>query len=124
MIKQLISRGERGATLVESLMAIALLGGVVVTLVLTMSGGAMAVNQSDLQATAQELARTQLEYTKSYTYDPSAVTYPTVSAPAGWSIAVGVSAVPGATNTIQKITATVSHAGTTILSVQDYKGER
>jgi type II secretory pathway pseudopilin PulG len=117
-------RGETGVTLVESLVAIALLGGVVLTLVLTMSGGALAVRENDRQVTAQGLARTQLEYVKSYPYDAGATTYPTVSAPGGYGITVGVSAVPGGDNDIQKITATITHDGAVILTAEEYKVNR
>ncbi len=78
------NRGERGVTLVESIVAIALLGGGVLTLILTMSGGALAVNENERQAIAQGLARTQLEDVKNLPYDPGASTYPPVSAPDGY----------------------------------------
>jgi hypothetical protein len=64
-----------------------------------------------------------MEYTKSYAYNPVAVTYPAVAAPSGYSISVGVSAVPGTDANIQKITVTVSGQGDT-LSVADYKVNR
>jgi type II secretory pathway pseudopilin PulG len=108
----------------ESIIAIAILGGAVITLVVTMSGGALAVSENDRQAVAQGLARTQLEYVKNYAFDPGATTYPTVSAPEGYSISVGVTAVPGAGADIQKITANVTRDGAVILSAEDYKVNR
>jgi type II secretory pathway pseudopilin PulG len=117
-------RNETGVTLVESLVAIAILGGGVLTLVLTLSGGALAIQENDRQVTAQSLARTQLEYTKSYPYDPAATTYPAVSVPDGYGIVVGVTAVPGANNNIQKITANITRDGSVILTAEDYKVNR
>jgi type II secretory pathway pseudopilin PulG len=117
-------RGEKGITLVESLVAIAILGGSVLTLILAMSGGALAIKENDQQAVAQSLARTQLEYVKSCTYDPVAVTYPAVSAPGGYSITVGVTSVPDGDANIQKITANVTRGGAIIMTAEDYKVNR
>jgi type II secretory pathway pseudopilin PulG len=117
-------RGEGGITLVESLVAIAILGGGVLTMILAMSGGALAVGENDREVTAQSLARTQLEYTKNYAYNPGATTYPTISAPAGYSISVGVTTVPNTNTDIQKITANISLNGAVIMTVADYKVNR
>lgn len=122
--KRLLKRGERGVTLVEAIVAIAILGGGVLTLVLTMSGGALAVRENDQQSIAQGLARTQLEYVKNCPYNAGATAYPAVSAPDGYSIAVRVSTVPGANNNIQKITANITRDGVVILTAADYKVNR
>lgn len=122
--KILINRGEKGMTLVESLVAIAMLGGGVLTLVLAMSSGALALQENDQESIAQGLARTQLEYVKNYTYDPGATSYPAVSAPEGYSIVVGVTAVPGTNSNIQKITANVIRDGVIIMTAEDYKVNR
>lgn len=117
-------RGERGFSLLESLVAIAILGGGALTLILAMSSGALAVNVNDEQSVAQSLARTQLEYIKSQDYDAGASAYPLVSAPEGYSISVSVSAVPGAVGNIQKITVNVARDEGTIMTTEDYKVNR
>lgn len=117
-------RRESGVALVEALIAIAVLGGGILTMVLAMSGGAMAVRENDCQATAQALARSQLEYIKNYTYNATATTYPVVSTPAGYGISVGVSAVPGGDADIQKITANITEGSTLIMTIEDYKVDR
>jgi type II secretory pathway pseudopilin PulG len=122
--KGIISRGEQGVTLVESLVAIGILGGGVMTLILAMSSGALAIQENDQQAVAQSLARTQIEYTKNYTYDADAVTYPAVNAPDGYDISVEVAAVPGGGEDIQKITASIMCGGAVILTAEDYKVNR
>lgn len=122
--KKLLNRGEHGITLVESLVAIALLGGGILTLVLAMSSGALAVHENDRQSTAQGLARAQLEYTKSYAFNPAATTYPAVSAPDGYGISVAVAEVPGTNNNIQKITANVTYDGAVVMTAEDYKVNR
>lgn len=122
--KRIFGHGQRGTTLIESLVAIGILGGGVLIMVFAMSGGALAVGVNGQMANAQELARSQMEYIKSCVYNPSATTYPTISVPSGYTISVGVTAVPNANTDIQKVTANISRNGTLIMSVTDYKGNR
>ena len=117
-------RGEEGFSLVESLVAVAIMGTAVVTLVIALATGSIAISENDREVVVQSLARSQLEYTKGYTYDPDATTYPTVTAPAGYSVSVAVSSVPDADTDIQKITANISRDGTLIMTVEDYKVNR
>jgi type II secretory pathway pseudopilin PulG len=117
-------RGEGGLTLVEALVAIAILGGGVLTMVLAMSGGALAVREDDSEVIAQGLARTQLEYIKSCPYDSEATSYTPVAAPPGYGITVTVTSVPGASDGIQKVTADITLDGDVIMTVADYKVDR
>ena len=117
-------KSQRGFGLVETLMAIALAGTAVTAFVLALSTGSIAVNEHDGQTVAQQLAQSQLEYVKSYTYDAGAVTYPAIAAPTGYAISVGVGTVPNTDNTIQAITVTVTRDGDTVLAVENYKVDR
>lgn len=116
--------GERGFSLIEAAVAVLLLGGCVLTLVMSMSSGVLAVQKDDQVVTAQGLARTQMEYIKAYPFDAGATTYPAVAAPEGYAVAVSVAAVPGASPDIQKVTATVTHGGSIVFKLQDYKVNR
>jgi len=116
-----MARSERGISLVEAVVAVAILGGGVLTMILSVSGGALAVQENDHEVVAQSLARTQMEYIKNAGYAPS---YATVSAPAGYNIAVGIGAVPGGNANIQKITVSVTLDGAVIMTVVDYKVNR
>ena len=124
IIKLKVIQQERGVALVESLVAVAILGATVVTFVAALSTGSIAVRECDQEVTVQSLARTQLEYTKGYPYDPDATTYPTVNATDNYSISVGVSSVPDTDANIQKVTANISRDGQLILTVADYKVDR
>jgi Tfp pilus assembly protein PilV len=117
-------RSQRGIGLMETLVAVAVLGTAVVAFAVALSAGSIAVGDHDGEAIAQGLAQSQLEYAKSYAYSPGATTYPLVETPEGYSISVDVSAVPGTDADIQKITVTVSRAGEEIMQVQDYKVNR
>ncbi len=130
IIKQQLARArvwvqdERGLSLVESLVAVAILGIAAVAFVVALSTGSIAVREEYQEAVAQSLVRTQLEYIKGYSYDPSATTYPTVDTPEGYTISVGVSSIPDTDTDIQKIAVTISREGEDILIVEDYKVNR
>lgn len=115
---------ERGLGLVESMVAVAILGVAVVVFVTALSTGSIAVREREQEAVAQGLVRTQLEYTKGYPYDSEATTYPAVDTPQGYAISVIVSSVPDTDSDIQKVMVTISREGTDILTVEDYKVNR
>ncbi len=129
-IKQRLARtinraqGQKGLGLVETLVAVAILGTSVVAFVAALSAGSIAVGEQDEEVVAQRLVRSQLEYTKSYSYDPNATTYPTIDVPAGYGLSVMTGSVPGTDTNIQKITVTISRDGQDILAVSDYKVNR
>jgi type II secretory pathway pseudopilin PulG len=116
--------GESGMTMLEALVSIGILGGVVITMILAMSGGAMAVTENNQEVSVQNLARTQMEYIKSCPYDVGATSYPAVDVPEGYSISVGVTSVPSTGANIQKVTANISRNGELLMAVTDYKVNR
>jgi type II secretory pathway pseudopilin PulG len=118
------AQGQRGLGLVETLVAVAILGTSVVAFVAALSAGSIAVGEQDEKVVAQSLAQTQLEYTKSYLYDPEATTYPTVDTPEGYVISVDVASIPDTDADIQKITVTISRDSENIMTVADYKVNR
>jgi type II secretory pathway pseudopilin PulG len=119
--RKMWNRGESGMSMLEGLVSIGILGGVVITMVFAMSGGALAVRENGQETTLQNLARNQMEYIKEYPYNPSATTYPTISTPPEYSIAVGVTSVPDTNSNIQKVTANISRNGVLLMTVSDYK---
>jgi hypothetical protein len=123
-IKTILCGWEHGISLVEAAVSVLLLGGAVLTMILTLSGGALAVQVNDEEVTAQALARSQMEYIKEYPYNPQAATYPAIDAPDDYVIDIAVSAVSGANENIQKVTVTITRAGKTLFTIQDYKVNR
>ncbi len=118
------AQDQRGLGLVETLVAVAVLGTSVVAFVVALSAGSIAVGEQDEEVVAQSLVRTQLECIKSYPYDSEATTYPAVDSPEGYAISVGVTSIPGTDADIQKITVTISREGEDIITVEDYKVNR
>ena len=110
--------------LVETLVAVAVLGTSVVAFVVALSTGSIAVGAQAEEVAAQSLARSQLEYTKSCPFDPDALTYPAVEAPEGYAVTVEVTSVPGGDDGIQKITVNVSRESRDILMVSQGNGNR
>jgi prepilin-type N-terminal cleavage/methylation domain-containing protein len=125
-LRQLIKRvhDQRGFGLAETLVAVAILGTAVVAFVVSLSAGSLAVNEQDKETVAQNLAQTQMEYTKNYAFNPAAATYPTITAPTGYTITIGVSSVAGADSNMQKITVSVLRSGSSVFLVSDYKVNR
>jgi len=115
---------QKGIGLVETLVAVAILGTSVVAFVVSLSAGSLTVNELDRETIAQSLAQTQMEYTKNYTFIPGASTYPVLAVPATYSVSVNVLAIPGTDTNIQKITVTVQKDSASILTVSNYKVKR
>jgi len=112
---------QRGLGLVESLIAVAILGIAVVAFIMALSAGTVAVREGNHQVVAQSLARTQLEFIKGSPYD---TTYSEVDTPEGYDISVEVDSIPDTDTDIQRIGVTVSLGDEDILTVEDYKVNR
>lgn len=114
-----------GTSLVEVLIALALMGGVVVMVLSTLSAGAKTIGTLDELTTAENVAQYQLEYTKSDTFQPLPATYDVISdPPANYSVTVEASAVPSRDANLQKIVVTVYHQGEVIVVKEGYKVDR
>jgi Tfp pilus assembly protein PilV len=124
MFKSISLLNQKGIGLVEALIAVAILGTAVIAFVVSLSVGSLASNELNKETNAQGLAQAQMEYTKSYPYNPEATTYPVLTPPATYSVTVNVSPVPGADMNIQKIAVTVSKDGVILLTVYGYKVNR
>jgi type II secretory pathway pseudopilin PulG len=119
-----VSRGQGGFTLLEGLVAIGILGGGLLVMILAMAGGMLAVGENAEGVTAQEIARSQMEYIKSLAYDSDGSSYTAISVPDDYSVALAVASVPSTNANIQKVTAAISRNGTVVMTVTDYKVNR
>jgi len=120
-----VLRNERGFTLVEALVAIAIVSIAFTALLAALSTGAMATNKADKRITAQTLARSQLEYTKALEYKIAPTTYDTFTPiPEGYTVVAEASPIDGYDEDVQKITVTVSHQGEVVQVMEDLKVNR
>ena len=83
---------ERGVTLVETLVAVGILGLALVVFLAGLQTGLISTRQSDSLSTAHELARSQMEYTKAAAYQAAPATYATVTPVSGYAVTANASA--------------------------------
>jgi len=145
-------KNERGFSIVEVLVALALLGIIAVAFLGAMATASKALFIADERATAESLARSQMEYVKSCEYEPYVPPPPPLSYTKGgdesathpgyfiWIDAfpihpdtgallidpdTGEFLIEGDTDKgIQMITVAVSHHGEPVLTLEDYKVDR
>lgn len=116
---------QAGFGLVESLVAVAILGTTVFMLLGSLSTGSISVGILQERTTAENLARSQLEYTMSLPYLPAPYSYQIVDyVPSGYSVTAESSAVSGRDINIQKITVTVYREGKRLYSIEGFKVNR
>jgi len=126
--------GERGVTLIETLVAIVVLA----TVGATMVAGVFTVIKSDesvrTRIAAESLARYELEYIKTMTYLNAPWTYILPGTPPSWDLAhsnlppgyadytvtVSASTIAGYDEDIQKVSAVVRYKGSQLLEVDTY----
>ncbi len=123
-LRQALVDGQGGAGLVEVLVAVAILGVTLVVFLAAMSTGSVGVATTEEQVTAENLARSQLEYTKSDTYLAAPASYPTVTPPAGYAVSADATSIGEGDGAVQKITVTVTRNGETLLTVEGFKVDR
>jgi Tfp pilus assembly protein PilV len=116
--------GQAGVGLVETLIAVAILSVTLVALLAAISTGSRGVAITEERVTAENLARSQMEYAKSEPYLTAPASYATVTPPAGYTVSAEATSIPGGDSFIQKITVTVARDGVTLLTVEDYKVDR
>ena len=139
-----LMKSEKGFSLIEVMIAIALLGIIGTVFLGALATASKAMFVSDERATAESLARSQMEYVKSQEYDAdwnytvSTSSRSSSDQPSWWDASnppllssdyTGYSAEVSADEDddnpgIQKITVTVKHDGTTIITLEDYKVDR
>jgi type II secretory pathway pseudopilin PulG len=117
--------GEEGVGLVETLIAVGILGLALTVLLAAVSTGSLAVSRTEERVAAENLVRSQLEYTKSQGFLAPPASYATVTpSPGGYGVAVEAASIPDTNSSIEKITVTVSRDGRELLVVEDYKVDR
>ena len=112
--------GQRGISLLETLVALGILAAIGVAFMAALSTGTMSTATLDEQVQAESLARSQLEDIKNC---PFSTNYPvTVDCPPGYEVSIKVQ--PNEDNTLQEIAVTVSREGKALLKVTDFKVNR
>ena len=119
------SGGERGFSLIEALVALAVLSIAVTAFLGAFSTGSRNLGRAEVRTTAERLARSQLEYTKTLPYVSATTTYTAIPVvPADFTITTNASPIPGFTNELQSLTITVAHHSKDILVLEGRKQNR
>jgi type II secretory pathway pseudopilin PulG len=108
-----------GATLLEALVALAIVTIALTVFVSMLQFGVHSVAGLHEQTLATALARSQMEAVKAAAWPGP---YPPVAAPSGYTVSVANAAGPVAG--VQLITVRVHHGGQTVLTLEGYKGQR
>jgi len=136
MVKKM-KGSEKGVALIETLVALAILGLVAIVLIDGLATVARATFISDERTTAESLTRSEAEYLKSQGYidytDPGHGEYGLIAAPTSYSVEVTVVPVDpdtkqplpsGEDQGIQRVTVAIKRNGRLLISVEDYKVDR
>ena len=128
-----VQKGQRGSSLIEVLIGVALLGLIIPAFLGAMALGSQATAVSQKRTTAESLARTQLEALKGYAYIDYSVEghadYATINAPAGYSIDIDVVLInpdtheplAGEDRGLQEITVAIYHQAKYVFALSTYK---
>jgi len=135
---------EKGFSLIEVMIAVALLGVVAVAFLSALGTGSKAIFIADERATAESLARTEMEYVRNQDYSGAPWAYdlpsgtPPADPPTWWASAnhtlpagydgytVDVTAVPlhATDDGIQKIIVVITHHDKEIFTLEGYRSLR
>ncbi len=128
-------KSERGVTLVEELVTVAIIAMGIVILVVMITTGVIGVRQIDDKVRAETLARSQLELIKDAPYHPDPISspYPAVSAMPGYTVSLVIEYWNAATSSfsstlrndgLQRITVIVQSGGNTPVQTAAFKVDR
>ena len=128
---------SRGFSMLEVVIAIALMGIIAVSILGALQTAAMALISADQRATAESLARTQMEYVRYSPYDddpaeghPEYSLDPQIQSTLPPDFSVVTTAIrlnkdvdPDDDDGIQQITVTVSYQDRIVVTLEDFKRE-
>ena len=122
-------KNERGFSLIEVLIALAILGLVAVAFLSGLTTASRALIIADERTTAESLAKSQMEYVKNIDYVDGATSYPAASIPqehidAGYSATITALPLHNPDDGIQKITVVVKHGDKEVITLEGYKVNR
>jgi len=127
--RRILIKNERGFSLIEVLIALAILGLVAVAFLSGLTTASRALIIADERTTAESLAKSQMEYVKNIDYVDEATSYPAASIPqehidAGYSATITALPLHNPDDGIQKITVVVKHGDKEVIILEGYKVSR
>lgn len=128
-VRKAFQGSSRGFTLIEVLIALALVGIIAIAFLGGLTTASRAVLTADVRTTAESLARTQMEDVKNEAYDysdPRSYEQDDVESTdhPGYFVSVAAEPLHDLDDGIQKITVIVSHDYEVVITLEGYKVER
>ncbi len=122
----LSTRRESGATLLEAIVALAILATIVVVFLGGLIGTTKAASLTDERTTAESLAQSQMEWVlnSNYASQYSPATLPSGSDYINYTVNITATSLHSPDDGIQKITVTVQRSGKEITRLEGYKASR
>ena len=122
-------QNEAGVTLLETLVALAILGIIVAAFLNGLATNSKATIIADERATAGSLAWSQMEYVKTLDYVYDAAEYTPVPIPdgedySGYSVTIGAEPLHDTDDGIQKIMVAIERHGKQVITLEGYKVDR
>jgi len=114
-----MEKGEKGFSLIEVLIALALAGIIAVGFLSSLATVSAVTITTDERETAWNLAKTQMEYVKDQAYATSYATAPIPDEYGGYTATIDVESLHDPS--IQKITVTIERHGEEITTLEGYK---
>ena len=116
---------QAGFGLVESLLAVAILGSAVYMLLGGLSTGAISIGILQEDVIAENLGRTQLEYTKSLPFRTAPFSYASIEEiPEGYTITANATLISSRDDNIQRLIITVFHGNKSVYILEGFKVDR
>jgi type II secretory pathway pseudopilin PulG len=125
----IFARRESGISLLETAIALAIVGIVAVAFLTGVATASKAAFIADERTTAESLARSQMEWAKNASYSYNATSYsiapiPTAKDHINYSANITAEPLYDTDDGIQKITVTITRSGKVVLKLEGYKVDR
>jgi len=121
-IRKACQGSSGGFTLIEVLIAMALIGIIAIAFLSALSTASMALITADERATAESLARSQMEFVKNQPYidysESGHDDYDLITPPQGYEIELLVDTVETG---LQRITVIIKHDDEEVITLEGYK---
>jgi prepilin-type N-terminal cleavage/methylation domain-containing protein len=115
---------DKGFTLIEVLLSLALLGILVVVFLATFSTGSKVLILTDEQETAKNVAESQMEYAQEQPYATSYPAAPIGAEYPGYSANITTTNITSRDGNIQRITVTITRNGEQVTRLEGFKARR